>query len=355
MRAWWARVTALFSRNRIDEDLAAEVDAHLRMAAEANVDRGMAPAEALDAARRGFGNRTLIRESARETWTFHGIETLTQDLRYAWRSLMKNPGFTVVTLLSLALGIGANTAIFSLINALMIRPLPGVDQPDRLVRLTNGNYSYALFETLESHRVFANTVAFTQTRTPAAVNGVPQWTQTELVSGDYYAALGVRPMLGRTLSPNDEHSRQPVAVLSHGFWTRAFSADPGVLGKTLQINQLDLTIVGVTPPEFAGVVVGSPTDVMVPITLAPSVMTSLGSDVLTNRSAIWVESDGATAGRAVPGADRRRAPGGMAAVSWPCRATTTCDPTWPRMAPSSWPLATASRRWEAGTHHRCTS
>ncbi len=142
MRAWWARVTALFSRNRIDEDLAAEVDAHLRMAAEANVDRGMAPAEALDAARRGFGNRTLIRESARETWTFHGIETLTQDLRYAWRSLMKNPGFTVVTLLSLTLGIGANTAIFSLINALMIRPLPGVDQPDRLVRLTNGNYSY---------------------------------------------------------------------------------------------------------------------------------------------------------------------------------------------------------------------
>ena len=289
MRAWWARVTALFSRNRIDEDLAAEVDAHLRMAAEANVDRGMAPAEALEAARRGFGNRTLIRESARETWTFHGIETLTQDVRYAWRSLMKNPGFTVVTLLSLTLGIGANTAIFSLINALMIRPLPGVDQPDRLVRLTNGNYSYPLFETLESHRVFANTVAFTQTRTPAAVNGVPQWTQTELVSGDYYAALGVRPMLGRTLSPNDEHSRQPVAVLSHGFWTRAFSADPGVLGKTLQINQLDLTIVGVTPPEFAGVVVGSPTDVMVPITLAPSVMTSLGSDVLTNQSAIWVE------------------------------------------------------------------
>ena len=234
MRAWWARVTALFSRNRIDEDLAAEVDAHLQMAAEANVDRGMAPTEALEAARRGFGNRTLIRESARETWTFHGVETLTQDVRYAWRSLMKNPGFTVVTLLSLTLGIGANTAIFSLINALMIRPLPGVDRPDVLVRLTNGNYSYPLFETLESHRVFANTVAFTQTRTPAAVNGVPQWTQTELVSGDYYAALGVRPMLGRTLSPDDEHSRQPVAVLSHGFWTRAFSADPGVLGRTLQ-------------------------------------------------------------------------------------------------------------------------
>jgi hypothetical protein len=96
-------------------------------------------------------------------------------------------------------------------------------------------------------------------------------------------------MLGRTLSPNDEHSREALAVLSHGFWTRAFSADPGVLGKTLQINQVNLTIVGVTPPEFAGVVVGSPTDVMVPITLAPSVMTSLGSDVLTNRSAIWVE------------------------------------------------------------------
>ncbi len=163
MREWWAKVTAVFSGNRLDEELSAELDAHLQMAVDANLDRGMTPQEAVEAARRGFGNRTLIRESAREAWVFHWIETLRQDVRYAWRSLVKSPGFTSVTLLSLTLGIGANTAIFSLINALMIRPLPGVDQPDRLVRLTNGDFSYPTFEALESRGVFTNTVAFIQT------------------------------------------------------------------------------------------------------------------------------------------------------------------------------------------------
>ena len=136
--------------------------------------------------------------------------------------------------------------------------------------------------------MFANTVAFMQTRVPAEVNGTTQWTQAELASGDYHSALGVRAMLGRTLSSTDEHTRAPVAVLSHAFWTRAFSADPAVLGRIIQINELPLTIVGVTPPEFAGLVVDSPTDITVPVTLVPTLVPAMGPDILTNRSGIWL-------------------------------------------------------------------
>ncbi len=288
MRAWWAKMTAVFSRHRIDEELSAEFDAHLQMAVDANLERGMAPGEALEAARRAFGNRTLIRESSREAWIFHNLDTLVHDLRYAWASMVKSPGFTTVTLLSLTLGIGANTAIFSLINALIIRPVAGVGQPDGLVRLINGDFSYPTFQALEARRMFANTVAFMQTRVPAEVNGTTQWTQAELASGDYHSALGVRAMLGRTLSSTDEHTRAPVAVLSHAFWTRAFSADPAVLGRIIQINELPLTIVGVTPPEFAGLVVDSPTDITVPVTLVPTLVPAMGPDILTNRSGIWL-------------------------------------------------------------------
>jgi predicted permease len=160
--------------------------------------------------------------------------------------------------------------------------------------------------------VFTNTVAFMQTRIPAEVNGTTRWTHAELASGDYYSALGVRAMLGRTLAPDDERTQAPVAVLGHAFWTRAFSADPGVLGKTIQINQVDLTIVGVTPPEFAGVVVGSPTDITVPVTLAPSLLTDLGSDILTDRSAIWIE----LMGRLPPGQSLAQADAQLQVV-WP--------------------------------------
>jgi predicted permease len=312
MREWWAKVTAMFSRNRLDEELSAEIDAHLQMAVDANLDQGMTPQEAFEAARRSFGNRTLVRESAREAWIFRWIEALFQDVRYAWRSLAKSPGFTSVTLLSLTLGIGANTAIFSLINALMIRPVRGVDQPDRLVRLTNGDFSYPIFEELERRRLFTNTMAFMQTRIPAAVNGTTRWAQAELASGDYYAALGVPAMLGRTISPDDERTRAPVAVLSHAFWVRAFAADPGVLGRLIQINQLDLTVVGVTPPEFAGIVVGSPTDITVPVTLAPSLLPALGSDILNDRASYWLD----LMGRLPPGRSLAQVDAQLQ-VTWP--------------------------------------
>jgi predicted permease len=275
-------------RQRHDDELDEEIRSHFDLAEGDRIDRGESPADARRAARREFGSVALTKEVSREMWGWTWLDAVAQDLGYAWRSLMKSPGFASTTLLSLALGIGANTALFSLINALVIRPLPGVHEPDRLVRLTNGDFSYPMFEELARRRIFTNTVAFKERRTPAEVNGTMQWTQVELASGDYHSVLGVPAILGRTLSPDDERAQAPVAVLSHGFWTRALAADPGVLGKNIRLNGLFVTIVGVTPPDFAGVVVGSPTDITLPLTLAPRLWPQLGSDVLTRQSARWV-------------------------------------------------------------------
>src|SRR6266496_5663337 len=132
------------------------------------------------------------------------------DLKFAFRQLLKNPGFTAVAVLTLALGIGANTAIFSLINAILMRPLPGVAEPEGLVRLTHGSFSYAKFEALKAQQIFAKTVAFDLDRLPAEVNGAMQSTRVMLVSGDYFAALGVSALLGRTITPEDDQAQAPV-------------------------------------------------------------------------------------------------------------------------------------------------
>jgi len=210
------------------------------------------------------------------------------DLRYAFRQLCKNPGFTAVAVLSLALGIGANTAIFSLINALLVRPLPGVREPEGLVTLTNGSFSYPKFEALKTHEIFAKTVAFNLDRLPVEVNGAMQWSRVVLASGEYFGALGVDAMLGRTTTSEDDRLQAPVAVLSHGFWARVFNGDPGVLGKSFRVNALPVTIVGVTPPEFTGVVVGTLTDFTMPVT-AVAWLRPERSQILTRRSTHWLD------------------------------------------------------------------
>src|SRR5437870_5780094 len=134
------------------------------------------------------------------------------DLKFALRQLLKHPGFTAVAVLTLALGIGANTAIFSLINAVLVRPLPGVGEPEGLVRLTHGSFSYATFEALKAQRIFAKLVAFSEDRLPAELEGAMQSTRVMLVSGEYFAALGVNAMLGRTITPEDDQAQAPVAV-----------------------------------------------------------------------------------------------------------------------------------------------
>jgi len=210
------------------------------------------------------------------------------DLRFASRQLLKNPGFSAMAVLTLALGIGANTAIFSLINAVLMRPLPGVTEPEGLVRLTHGSFSYAEFEALKDQQIFDKIVAFNLDRLPTELDGAMQSIRVMLVSRDYFPALGVSAMLGRTIGPEDDRAQAPVAVLSHGFWARAFAADPRVVGKSFRVSGLSVTIIGVTPPEFAGVFVGTATDFSMPITTIPQLRPERPG-ILTQRSAHWVE------------------------------------------------------------------
>ena len=209
------------------------------------------------------------------------------DLKFAFRQLLKNPGFTAVAVLTLALGIGANTAIFSLINAVLMRPLPGVVEPGRLVTLRGGGLSYAKFEALKAQQIFDKTVAWHDDRLPTQVDDVVHLAEVMLVSGDYYSALGVNAMLGRTITPEDDQMQAPVGVLSHGFWIRAFSADPEVVGRSFRVGGLTVTIIGVTPPEFGGVVIGRTTDFTMPLTTMPQLRPER-ADILRRRSAHWL-------------------------------------------------------------------
>jgi hypothetical protein len=230
-----------------------------------------------------------IKEECRDMRGTQFVDQFRQDIRYACRYLMKNPGFAAVTLASLALGIGANTAIFTLINTIIMRPLPGVAEPERLVRLTNGSFSYAKFEALKAHRLFASTVAFSDDRLASDINGSVQSARIALVSGDYFSALGVNAMIGRTIAPEDDERQAAVAVLSYDFWTRAFSSDAGVLGRSIRVGGLPVTIVGVTPPEFNGIVVGMAPDFTVPLTTMPRLRPER-SNILTRRSAATAQA-----------------------------------------------------------------
>jgi predicted permease len=320
------RLRAIFRRNTMERELATELQLHYEREVAKLVERGLSPDEARRQARLAIGGTESIKEETRDAWGVRLLGQFRQDVRYAWRSLVKSPGFASVTLLSLALGIGANAAIFTLINAVLMRDLPGIVEPDRLVRLTNGSFSYAKFEALKARGIFVNTVALHDDRLPADINGSMQSTHVLLASGDYFQALGVAAMLGRTMSPEDDQTQSPVAVLSHGFWTRAFSADPAVLGRSIRIGGLSATIVGVTPPDFAGVHVGQATDVTLPVTTMPRLRPEQ-AEILSRASAHWLQ----IMGRLASGQSLEQA-NAQVQVAWPQILAATAPPG---MAPDS--------------------
>jgi len=222
-----------------------------------------------------------------------------QDVRYAARTLLKTPGFTFVVILTLALGIGANTAIFSLTDQMLLRLLP-VRDPQQLVLLdgpgafmgrtfNNGTFSYPMYRDFRDQTtVFSGTIARFPTALTLVVDGQAERVHGELVTGNYFDVLGVRAQIGRTLTPDDDRTpgAHPVAVLSHNFWTRRFAADPTVLNRTIALNGLPMTIVGVTQPGFYGIVVGENPDVMVPVMMKAQ-MTPTWND-LFNRRTRWL-------------------------------------------------------------------
>jgi predicted permease len=275
----WLRISR--RRAEFERDMKAEMRSHLEFYEADLRRRGVPDAEARRQALAEFGGVQARMEECRDAVGLRLVDELRADVRYAFRLLRRSPAFTVVALLSLGLGIGANTAIFSLIDMVMMKTLP-VDDPQQLFFVDNsGGKSggsngppYPCFERLRDHNRFLSAIAaFDERMFKVSIDGVPERVRGQYASGSYFDLLGVRASHGRVLTPADD--AEPgrggpdgaVAVISDGFWTRRFGRDPGVLGKSVQVGTQWVTIVGVTPPGFFGLQVGEPLDITVPIAL----------------------------------------------------------------------------------------
>jgi len=275
------RVRALMRRDAVLHDIDEELRAHIELEAEANRELGMSPDDAQRTASKSFGNFGSIKDLAYEVRGGGFMETLWQDLRYSGRMLFKHPGFTLIAVLTLALGIGANTAIFSIVNAVLLRPFP-YQQPERLVIVgegaAGGAVSYPNFaDWKDDGKVFQSTSAV---RSNESFNftglGEPERLQGRLVSAGFLSTLGITPLLGRDFVADDDRPGATAAViLSHAFWNRRFNSDQNVIGKQINLNNESFTIVGVTPPKFE---FGAPADVSVPIGLSADRFKARGAD-----------------------------------------------------------------------------
>ena len=264
------QLRSLFRRRQVEQELDEELRYHIDRQTEENIAKGMTPEEARYAALRAMGGVEQRKEQCRDTRRVRLIEDLIQDLRYGLRTLRKSPGFTAVAALSLAFGIGANTAIFSMINALMLRPLSvknaqelalfSIARPSR----TDHGFNYTLYETFrDGNQSFTGVIAADRGwRARLLVNepgaGVES-VQEQRVSGNFFSVLGVNAVVGRTLIEADDNpsNSEPGAVISYDYWRRRFGLDPQVVGRRVTVNNTALTIVGVAPPGFFGFEVGS--------------------------------------------------------------------------------------------------
>ena len=256
----WRRLLFYARRDQFDRELEEEMRFHMEMKAQENAEAGMEPLEARYAAQRQFGNQTLLREVSREMWSFRSLETLFQDLRYGVRMLLKNPGFTLIAVITLALGIGANTAIFSLTSAIVLRPFDFRDL-DRLVCVyeTAPQLNYFLsgmspadFADLRrQQKVFAGLAAFRLSNSNLTGGGEPERVRNSEVTAEFFRLLGFEATLGRAFLPEEEQAgRGQVAVLGYGLWQRRFGADPKIVGATISLDEKAYTVIGVMPEKF---------------------------------------------------------------------------------------------------------
>src|SRR5260370_12329455 len=281
-------IKQLFSRRRVYDEHSEEIRAQLDEKIEELVARGMPRKEAVASARRELGNLTLLEEDSRAVWRWPSGEDFFTDIRYGLRTLARNPGFTAVAVLTLALGIGANTAIFSLMNAVLLRNLP-VKNPTQLVLFGAGkwggimdelpNRSWQLFSFPFYRQVQRDSSVFSDVTAISSMSSAPHGTigdsaETEeiyghLVSGTFFSTLGVNPILGRTFGEDDDRipGGSPVAVASYAWWKRRFGGAPSIIGEKMSIGSTVYTIIGVTPQEFFGTTAGEAPDVWIPLSM----------------------------------------------------------------------------------------
>lgn len=253
---FWTKFLALFRRRHLEDDLAEEMRLHLEHRFEENIAAGLTPADARNAALRRFGGVEQARERCRDQTRWTGLEQFAQDFRFAARSLRKTPGFTAVAVITLALGIGLNVAMFSLADAALLRTLP-FPEPDDLVRLyrttprnDRGGFSRADYLDIKRDESrFGRLAAYYFSAVSLSEPGQPaEWQNTLRVSADFFDILGVRAEIGRTFRPEEEAiGRHRVIVISHGYWRDRFGGDPGVLGRIVRCNGEPFEIIGVLP------------------------------------------------------------------------------------------------------------
>jgi putative ABC transport system permease protein len=318
-------VLTLFRRLRgsvrtsaFEQNMEAEMRHHLELEAEALVARGMAPDAARDAARQRFGSVALVKDDCRESWGMRAIDTLTQDVRFALRNLRKYPSYTAIVLLTLALGIGANTAIFSVVHAVLLRPLPyanggrlievrqqapkiGVASAGVSVKEINEyrTQTDALDAIVEYHQMSFNMLG----------RGEASRVQTGVVSANFFDVLGVTPLLGRTFRDDDDSKNAPaVLILSYAYWQHALGGDPGIIGRTFELNDRVHTVVGVLPPIPQFPQSDPPDDVFMPPSACPF---RSNPQTIENRNARMLTA----IGRLKPGMTLQRAQNDLAVVT----------------------------------------
>jgi predicted permease len=316
------RLLNLLRPERLAREIDRELSFHLAERTDELIAGGMSPAAAETLARRQLGHRTGHAERTRDENVVEWFASLAADLRYAFRAMRKAPAFTTVAVLSLALGIGANTAIFSLVNAVLIRTLP-VPRPDELVVVTDGEgnpiFTNPLWEAIrDSPHDRVALFAYDEGRFDLAQGGPVRPVSGLWVSGGFFQVLGVVPLAGRLLAPADDVRGCPgVAVLSAGFAEREFSSAEGAVGRSVTLEGHPFTVVGVTDPGFTGIVVGEPSQVYLPICAQPL---TAGSDTgrLDARSRWWLR----VIGRLTPGSALAAARGQLAGLAPAIREAT---------------------------------
>jgi predicted permease len=267
----------LIGRDRLETTLDAELRVYLDEMTERKIRQGIPPAEARRQALLEADGVDQVKEQVRDTWLGTGIETTIRDVHYAVRTLRRSPGFTITALLSLALGIGANTAIFSLLNAVVLRLLP-VGEPRQLVQFAytqpgpppnnwNSWFGYPQYERFSAQTKTLNGVfgGVGLGRVNVSYRGTAGLAQGDAYTDNFFSVLEVAPQFGRFFAAGEDRTDASVIILSDRYWRNRFGADPSILGATITLNQVPFTVIGITPPKFTGITVGSGPDLWVPL------------------------------------------------------------------------------------------
>lgn len=335
MHEFLLRIKALFLKRRLDREMADELFFHQAMLRDKLIRQGASPTEADQTARLRFGNVSRWHERLRELWQFRWLENLSRDVNYSFRILRKTPGFTAVAILTLMLGVGANTTVFSIINGLLLRPLP-VPQSNRLVvmaisltdRATSYSFCEPLFRGLEDkHDVFSAVFAYGQVEAQIKGNTGTEKANVQLVSGDFFSALETPPAEGRALTRADDvKGGNPAgfaAVISEGFWQRWFGRAPTAIGQKLHVNDAVFTVVGVMPKRFIGADPLERPEIFVPLAAEP-VMNGARNMTSYGVHAWWLT----TMARLQPVASLEQANARLATVSDPVLRQSTTEIKW---------------------------